>query len=130
MNKALVTKAIMRGVGSRVAYKAAEKHTQNGGALDARFGFGLLRDKRIPVGKKAVALLLGAGLTALLVGMELPLEALLAFFLPFVGSIADMAIDGLELILCPVLFASLILPRLAPAEIVAQIRGEQALRIN
>ena len=74
----------------------------------------MLRDQNIPVGAKGVALGLGVALTALLVSLEVPLETLIGFVLPIVGIAGDVLIDGAEMIIGPLLFASLILPFVVP----------------
>ena len=93
--------------------------------LDFGFGFSLLRDKRIPVGTKALALSLGGVLMAALVAFELPVEAIIAFFLNIPGLGLDMLIDGMELVAGPVVFGALLLTKLAPKATVAQLHQER-----
>lgn len=54
------------------------------------------------------------------------LEGVLAFLVPVVGVAGDVAIDGAEAVLGPVLVATLLLPYLAPPALVRQIRAERA----
>ncbi len=118
--------SLVRFVGRRLVHGQVGKHT-DGGVLDARFGFALLKDRRVPLGSKAVALGAGAVLTAGMVALELPLEGAIALLMPVVGLLGDAAIDGVQAVAGPLLIASLLLPRLAPAAIVQAIREERAL---
>jgi hypothetical protein len=111
--------------GKRVAHKTVEHHSSPGGLLDFRFGLALMRDPRVPAGSKVVALGAGAGLTALAIVMELPLEAVVALFIPFIGPLSDIAFDGLEAVAGTMLFAALLLPHFTPAAVVQQVRAER-----
>ncbi|PQV62493.1 hypothetical protein B1R32_1316 [Abditibacterium utsteinense] len=95
-----------------------------GNALDPKFGLKLLRDRRIPLKSKVAAFALGLGAVVVLEILELPLQTALALLLPFIGLAADFALDGVELLAGPLLFATLMLPYLAPRDIVEQIRAE------
>jgi hypothetical protein len=95
-----------------------------GTPLDAKLGFALLKDRRVPMRSKLAALALGGGITAALIALEVPFEMVLAALA--VGLIPDVMIDSLEGVLGPILFGCLILPHLAPAELVQQIRLERA----
>jgi hypothetical protein len=44
--------------------------------------------------------------------------------LPFIGAAGDLALDGAEAIIGPVVIATLLLPLLAPSDLVRQIRIE------
>ena len=46
--------------------------------------------------------------------------------LPFIGAAGDLALDGAEAVIGPVLIATLLLPHIASADIVRQIRAERA----
>ena len=94
--------------------------------LDVKFGFALMRDHRIPLRSKAAALVLGLAITALVELLELPVEGLLSMLLPILGIAGDVVIDGAELIAGPLLLAALLLPFLAPRDIITQIRAERA----
>jgi hypothetical protein len=49
----------------------------------------------------------------------------MAALLPFVGAAGDLgALDGAEAVIGPVVIATLLLPKIAPADIVRQIRDE------
>ena len=115
----------MRLFGKRALNKVAHNHVKEGGMFDIRLGFALLRDRRVSLGTKLLALASGAGLTALLVSLELPLDSIVAAMLPIVGFAIDLAVDGLEVLICPVLAAVLLLPMLAAKPLVEQIRGER-----
>src|SRR2546429_8821752 len=96
---------LMRLFGRRIAHKAVATHVREGGALDIKLGFALLRDRRVPIGAKLLSLLLGFALVALLIELELPLEALLAVAVPFVGLGLDSILDGLEVGIGPFVLA-------------------------
>ena len=115
----------MRLFGSRVAHKAMQNHSQNGGLLDVKFGFALLRDRRVPLLSKLLALGIGFALMYAIVALELPFETVLAALLPLFGIAFDFALDGMEMVAGPALLACLLLPHMAPKPIVQQIRAER-----
>lgn len=86
----------------------------------------MLKDRRVPFRSKLMAVGLGAGLIALLVGLEFPLEWFLALVLPVIGLVADALTDGLEAIVGTLGVAALILPHVAPKLLVQKIRNERA----
>ncbi|HZO91136.1 MAG TPA: hypothetical protein VFB38_22615 [Chthonomonadaceae bacterium] len=118
-------KLLLRLLGRRVLHKAAARHAQPGGLLDARLGLALLRDRRVPPGAKLLAFGLGVGLTALLIASELPLEGLWSVVFPLFGFLMDTALDGLEALVLPLLLTALLLPFLASRPLVARIRRER-----
>jgi hypothetical protein len=75
----------------------------------------MLRDRNMSAGTKVLALALGVALTGGVVALELPLETIVGFFLPAIGVVTDALFDGAEMILGPLLFASMIMPHLAAA---------------
>jgi hypothetical protein len=64
-----------------------------------------------------------AGLIELL---QIPVESVLALVLPVVGAAGDVALDGAEAVVLPVLVATLLMPHLAPPDIVQQLRAQRA----
>jgi hypothetical protein len=94
--------------------------------LSFKLGFALMRDRRVPLRAKGLALLLGLALTGLLEVFEIPMEGLISMLVPLVGMAGDMALDGVELVAGPLLLGNLLLPYLAPREVVAQVQAEQA----
>ncbi len=82
------------------------------GILNLSEGFRLLRDRQVPVRSKLLALGLGLLLTAILAALEVPLEAVVAFLLPFLGTALDIAVDGIEFLILPLLFAAIVIQRL------------------
>ena len=110
---------IVKQIGHRVAHKAF------GRFLDPKLGFVLLRDRRVSGWTKFFVLVVGAAVTALLVAFEFPLEALLAFALPFLGGALDLVFDGLELVLVPLLVACVLLPFVVPKDLVGLVRDER-----
>ena len=91
--------------------------------LDWRLGARLLRDGRVPVRAKAQSVALGLVALVVLNTLQLPLDALLIWLLPLVGLAVDFAWNGLELIAIPFFVATLVLPFLAPREIVEAQKG-------
>ena len=93
--------------------------------FEFKLGFALLKDSRVPLRQKALAILLGLLLTGVLELLELPFEAILAGLLPMIGIPGDLLVDGLEAVGGPVIFACLLLPFLAPRYLVDKIRSER-----
>ena len=56
--------------------------------------------------------------------LQLPLEAVLAGILPLIGITGDIAFDGAEAVVGPVIIATMLLPYLVPSPLVRQIRAE------
>lgn len=96
---------------------ATRRHTRGGGLLDVKFGFALFRDRSVPTLRKILALGIGIGVTAILVALELPVEAAVAGLLNLLGFGLDALVDGLEVVACPLLVASLLLPHLIPTDV-------------
>ena len=94
--------------------------------LDVKLGFALMRDRRVPLRVKAAALVMGLVLTAIVEGLELPIEGLLSVLLPVLGAVGDVVLDGAETVAGPLVLGSLLLPYLAPKDVVARVRAERA----
>jgi hypothetical protein len=94
--------------------------------MSMQLGYALLRDRRVSIRAKLIALGIGAATIGAIELLQLPVEGVIAALLPFVGVAGDLALDGAEAVIGPVLIATLLLPHLAPAEIVQQIRAERA----
>ena len=92
--------------------------------VNVALGYTLLRDRRVSIRAKLMALGIGAAVIGLIELLQLPMEGVLAALLPFLGAAGDLALDGAEAVIGPVLIASVVLPHLAPADVVAQIRAE------
>jgi len=122
----MLQKQLLRLLGHRAARGALVQHTASGGALDIHLGIALLRDRRVPIATKLLALALGVAGMSLLIALELPIEAFLAILLPGVGLVAGFVLDGMEGIIGPFVLAALIMRRIAPAPIVATIIQERA----
>jgi hypothetical protein len=87
-------------------------------------GYALLRDRRVPIRTKLIALGIGAAGVGAIELLQLPVEGVVAALLPLIGAAGDLALDGAEAVIGPVLIATLLLPHLAPADLVQQIRAE------
>jgi hypothetical protein len=96
--------------------RAAGRHAQRRGWLNVRHGFELLRSPEVPLGRKAAALSIGLLVTVILGAMEVPLAGLVGILLPILGLGFDLAVDGVELIVLPVLFGSIVLARMFPPD--------------
>jgi hypothetical protein len=92
--------------------------------MNMTLGFALLRDRRVPIRIKLIALGLGAAGVGAIELLQLPVEGVLAALLPFIGAAGDLALDGAEAVIGPVLIATFLMPYLAPADLVRQIRAE------
>lgn len=117
--------SLLRLLGARVAHKTLAHHSHPGGVLDIKFGFAMLKDRRVPFKSKLLAVGLGAGLVAALIGLQLPLEALVATVVPILGFMADILTDGLEAVIGTIGLASILLPYLAPKLLTQQLRNER-----
>ncbi len=118
--------SILRFLGERVAHKTLARNSHTGGFLDVKLGFAMLKDRRVPLRFKLLALGVGAGLIALLIAFEFPLEGVLAIVLPPIGLAADLLTNSLEAVLGTVGLASMLLPHVAPKRLAQQIRNERA----
>jgi len=94
--------------------------------LDVPLGFALMRDRRVPLKSKALAVLLGLALTGLVEFLEIPLEGVLAMLLPILGAVGDIVVDGAEMVAGPLLLSGVLLPFIAPRHIVEQIHSERS----
>jgi hypothetical protein len=92
--------------------------------MNIRLGYRLLRDHRVPIRAKLTALGIGVACIGVLEVLELPLEAVLAGILPLIGITGDIAFDGAEAIVGPVIIATVVLPYLVAPPLVQQIRAE------
>jgi hypothetical protein len=94
--------------------------------MNVQLGYALLRDRRVPLRPKLIALTIGAAVVGFTELLQIPLESLFAVILPIVGIAGDVVLDGVEAVFGPVLIATLLLPYLAPDPVVQQIRAERA----
>jgi hypothetical protein len=92
--------------------------------MNMTLGYALLRDRRVPIRTKLIALGIGAAGVGAFELLQLPVEGVVAALLPLIGAAGDLALDGAEAVIGPVLIATLLLPHLAPADLVQQIRAE------
>lgn len=111
-----MNKQMLKIAGTQAAAQAVRKR------VDIALGFALLRDRRIPVAKKALALLLGVGGMVVIQALEIPVELLTVVL----GSPIGLE-DGIEAIVWPVILACAFLPHLASREMVAQIHQERVM---
>jgi hypothetical protein len=93
--------------------------------MNAPLGYALLRDRRVSLRPKLTALCMGLAVAGLIELLQIPVEGLLALVLPVVGAAGDVALDGAEAVVLPVLEATLLMPYLAPPDIVQQLRAER-----
>lgn len=119
---------MLRLFGERALHKAMARSPRNN-PLDVKFGISLLRDRRIPLSSKLIAFGMGAGILAILLAVEVPLEAIVTFLAPILMPL-DFALDGFELIALPLLLMALLIAYVAPRQIVDQIRDERTIAQN
>jgi hypothetical protein len=94
--------------------------------MNIQLGYMLLRDPRVPVRSKMIAMAIGAAVVGLIELLQVPLESVFAVILPIIGFAGDIVFDGAEAVIGTVFIATLLMPYLAPARIVQQIRAERA----
>ncbi len=94
--------------------------------LDLRFGFALMRDRRIPLRFKLLAFLIAFGITGTAELLEIPGETILSALVPILGAIGDVTLDGAEMIAGPIVIGCLLLPFLAPRHLVERIHAERS----
>jgi hypothetical protein len=94
--------------------------------MNIQLGYMLLRDSRVPVQSKMIAMAIGAAIVGLIELLQVPLESVFAVILPIIGFAGDIVFDGAEAVIGTVFIATLLMPYLAPASIVQQIRAERA----
>lgn len=104
---------------------AVRHQTREGGPFDVKLGSALLKDARVPVQAKMLAMLLGVAAVFVIDALELPLELLFAAFLPVLGVGINIGVDGLEYVAGSLLIAAAVLPRLAPRPLMERIRSER-----
>ncbi|HSZ79660.1 MAG TPA: hypothetical protein VK775_19800 [Chthoniobacterales bacterium] len=92
--------------------------------MNMTLGYALLRDRRVPIRTKLIALGIGAAGVGAIELLQLPLEGVFAALLPLVGAAGDLTLDGAEAVIGPILIATLVLPHLVPADLVRQVRAE------
>jgi len=93
-------------------------------SMNIRLGYRLLRDHRVPIRTKLMALGIGVACIGALEVLELPLEGVLAAILPLIGITGDIALDGVEAVVGPVIIATILLPYLVAPPLVRQIQAE------
>jgi hypothetical protein len=92
--------------------------------MNMTLGYALLRDRRVPIRTKLIALGIGAAGVGAIELLQLPLEGVFAALLPLVGAAGDLTLDGAEAVIGPILIATLVLPHLVPGDLVRQVRAE------
>ena len=92
--------------------------------MNMTLGYALLRDRRVPIRIKLIALGIGAAGVGAIELLQLPVEGVVAALLPFIGATGDLALDGAAAVIGPILIATLLLPHLVAADLVQQIRAE------
>ena len=75
--------------------------------MDIQLGYALLRDRRVPIRPKLLALAIGAAVVGFTELLQIPLESLFAVILPIVGIAGDVVLDGVEAVFGPLLIATL-----------------------
>jgi hypothetical protein len=63
--------------------------------------YALLRDRRLPIRTKLIALGIGAAAIGAIELLQLPVEGVIAALLPFIGATGDLVLDSAEAIIGP-----------------------------
>jgi hypothetical protein len=105
-------------------------HRDRQARMNIPLGYALLRDSRVGLRPKLIALGVGVAVTGLVELLQLPFESVFALLAPVVGAAGDIALDGAEVVILPVLVATALMPRLAPPAIVEQLRVERARPVS
>jgi hypothetical protein len=92
--------------------------------VNIQLGYALLRDQRVPIRPKLIALAMGGAVVGFIELLQIPLESLFAVILPVIGVAGDVILDGAEAVIGTVSVATLLL-YLAPSTIVQEIRAER-----
>jgi hypothetical protein len=92
--------------------------------VDFGLGMALMRDARVPLKSKAMAVGIGVALMTGLVALEIPVESALTLLMPLLGPL-DLAIDGAEETIGTLLVATMLIAKLAPKDVVELIREER-----
>jgi hypothetical protein len=125
MLKEVLNKTTAKAVATQAAEHAGKNHTGEGKAIDPKFGVKLFKDKRVPVGKKILALFLGflAIFVADLLGISL---ATVLFPILAALDAVEFVSEGLEFTVGILAMSATLLPHLAPKPLVRQIREENS----
>src|SRR5258705_11754705 len=99
---------------TRKVERAKPKRLARPKSMNIRLGYRLLRDHRVPIRAKLMALGIGAACIGALELLQLPLEAELAAILPVIGITGRIALDGAEALTEPGIRATTMLPDLVP----------------
>jgi hypothetical protein len=98
--------------------------------MNIHLGYTLLRDRRVSVRSKLIALTVGLAITGLVELLQLPFESVFALLAPVAGAAGDIVIDGAEVVIIPVLVATVLMPYLASSAIVQELRAERAASVH
>ena len=112
---------LLRMLGGQMLQRAVA-HGGLAKAFDWRLGMQLMRDSRVPARSKWQAVIIGVLALVALEVLELPLQTAMMVFLPLIGMAADFFIDGIEILAVPFLVSTIVLPFIAPRDVVNQIR--------
>lgn len=84
------------------------------GWIDIRGGLALLRSRDVPIGHKVSSVVLGLALALVLEAIEFPVEMILDGMTLGLATPILALIDGLEMVVLPILFGAAILARRLP----------------
>ncbi len=111
---------LLKAIGEKTVHKSLKSKSR--GFFDIKLGFKLFRDRRVSQRAKLLSISFGCLILAGMLALELPVETVLASLL--VGLPIDFVFDGLEMVVAPVIFSSLVLPWIAPRNLVEKIVSE------
>jgi hypothetical protein len=61
--------------------------------MNIQLGYALLRDQRVPIRPKLIALAIGAAVVGFIELLQIPLESVFAVILPVIGIAGDVILD-------------------------------------
>jgi hypothetical protein len=124
MLKEVLNKATAKAAATQAAEHAVKRDIGEGKAIDPKLGAKLFKDKRVPVGKKVLALFLGVVAIGVAEVLDFPLEAILAPILGLLSIPLEITSEAIEYTVGVLAIGATLLPHLAPKPLVQQIREE------
>ena len=88
-------------------------HKSIGKWVDLGLGWQLMRSPQVSFRLKAVSVAIACTAVASLLAVEAPVELITAALIPVAGFLGDFSVDGIEIVLAPIVIAVALLPHLA-----------------
>jgi|GEM_PF-2926485 len=97
-------------VGKKLVHRAV------GDRLNLQTGWKMMRDRGVSARYKLIAVGIGCVALAALLAVEFPVEIVVGGLVPILGFVGNFAVDGLEIVIAPLLIAIAVLPLLVPRQ--------------